>query len=182
MSNERFEGLADGFLVLEARGGDREAFRLLTERWQERLWRQARRVTRREDLAWDATQETWLAIVGSLEHLQDPARFGAWALSIVTRRALDVLRRGSRLEPLPESGEPVLQEGPNPGDERLERMRDAIDSLPAEQRALLSLHHAEGVALEDIAEHLAVPLGTVKSRLHTARERLRAIVERKHHA
>ncbi len=174
------ERLADQWLVLEAQRGEAESFRLLAERWQERLWRHAYRVTQREALAWDVSQEAWLVIARHLGRLGDPRKFGSWALSIVTRRALDAMRKAGRVDALEDPATEVLEvtvEAPPPGSP-LERMGRALAVLPAPQRTLLALHHVEGLALEEIAGVLAVPVGTVKSRLHTAREALRDTLER----
>lgn len=153
MSSTRRNNLADEYLVLEAQSGSRDAFRQLAERWQARLWRHAYQVTLQETLAADASQDAWLAIARGLGRLHDPRRFGSWALSIVTRRALDAMRKGARTESLRDPDTSVVAAAAEELSESSEvaRMRAAMASLPAEQRALLALHHVEGLALETIA-------------------------------
>lgn len=178
MHPDHAERLADELLVLAAQGGERAAFEALARRWQARLWRHARRVTGRDDRASDVAQDAWLVIATDLGRLVLPSRFGSWALSIVTRRALDRLRRDGA-EPQQQVVEPHAAGGAaDDADEAHERMRRALDRLPAEQRALLALHHVEGLALGELAVALDVPEGTLKSRLHTARQALRDSLER----
>ena len=78
--------IADELCVLACQDGDSRAFDRLVKRWQKPLWLHARRVTGRDDLAWDALQEAWLAIVRGLRRLSDPGRFEAWAHGIVRNK------------------------------------------------------------------------------------------------
>lgn len=178
MSRERGRVL-DELLVLRSREGSRRAFGLLARRWQGRLWRHARRLTGQSDAAWDVSQEAWLSIAKDLSGLDDPARFGSWAYTIVTRRAADWLRRNGG-----EADTEVLEDGRQPDEPRtetsgkIEALRSALRRLPGGQRALLSLRYVDGYEVAAIAQILGVPEGTVKSRLHTARERLRGLIER----
>jgi RNA polymerase sigma-70 factor (ECF subfamily) len=172
------ERILDELLVLRCREGSRAAFGLLVERWQERLWRHAHRLTGRTDVAWDVLQEAWISITKGLAGLDDPARFGPWAYTIVTRRAADWGRRDGPDEaavPLADEREPSAPV-PEPSDD-VDALRTALARLPGEQRALLSLHYVDGFDVAAIAEILAVPEGTVKSRLHTAREHLRGRID-----
>lgn len=133
-------------------------------------------------MAWDVSQEAWLVIAESLGMLTDTRRFGSWALSIVTRRALDRLRRGAQTEAL-DAPEAVAEETEEDTKDRSEgsavaALRSALSTFPPEQRALLALHHVEGLPLADIAAAVNVPVGTIKSRLYSARESLRAQLEK----
>ena len=182
MNSPEQQRIVDELLVLDAKAGDRSAFQSLVERWQERLWRHARRVTQRDDLAGEVTQEAWLAIAQSFGKLVEPRRFGSWALSIVTRRALDRLRHVARTDALADPGRvpDSRPDEPLSSDESdaIDALRVALADLPPDQRALLALHHVEGLPLAELAAVLSVPIGTIKSRLYTARESLRAQLER----
>jgi RNA polymerase sigma-70 factor (ECF subfamily) len=178
MTRDR-EPILDELLVLRCREGSRRAFELLVRRWQERLWRHAHRLTGRTDVAWDVLQEAWISISAGLPRLADPARFGPWAYTIVTRRVADWGRHRGADEPaLPLDDEREPRAEAPEADERVEVLRSALRRLPGEQRALLSLRYVDGYEVAAIAEILAVPEGTVKSRLHTAREQLRGSIER----
>jgi len=174
--------IGNELLVLACQEGKSEAFRRLVEHWQERLWRHAFRLTGRDDAAWDVLQEAWLAIANGIGKLQEPARFPAWAYTIVTRRAADwvagVVRREGREED-PRATLLEEQAAPEPeADGAVQLLRRALRRLPREQRVLLSLHYVDGFGVREMGTILDVPEGTVKSRLHHARSQLRDIIER----
>lgn len=175
--NDTTQQVADEWLVLQSQDGDDRAFEQLVSRWQERLWRHARRLVGDDSSAWDVLQEAWLSMLKSLRRLDDPAAFAPWAYRVVTLRCVDHVRRRQRQRkveqalPAPATTEPEK-------DDDVERLRTALDELGVEQRALLSLHYREELRLERIAEILGVPVGTVKSRLHHARAELKKIVRR----
>ena len=172
------ERLLDELLVLRCREGSRAALQRLALRWQERLWRHAHRLTGRPDAAWDVLQEAWISIAAGLGRLEDPARFGGWAYTIVSRRAVDWRRRSgsTAAEPLDDGPEPAAP--PAEGGGTVEAVRRALHRLPGDQRAVLALRYVDGFDVATVAAVLGIPEGTVKSRLHTAREHLREIMER----
>jgi len=168
--------------VLAAQDGEDRAVHALVERWQRPLWRHARNVTGRADAADDVTQEAWIGILRRLAKLNDPAAFPSWAYRIVTRRSVDWIRqqawRRGRSGPMPDAVA-APDRGP-PDIETQEQARvvaDALQTLPVEQRALLSMHYLGGLPTAEIAHALNIPRGTVKSRLHTARQNLRTQLE-----
>ncbi len=171
--NHPTQQIADEWLVLQSQDGDAGAFEQLVSRWQERLWRHARRLVRDETAAWDVLQEAWLSMLKGLSRLDDPTAFAPWAYRVVTLRCVDYVRRRQRQRkveqalPTPPPAEPAGQ------DDDVEALRAALDELSVEQRALLSLHYREGLRLERIAQILDIPVGTVKSRLHHARAALK---------
>ena len=167
--------LEDQLLVLACRSGEAEAFRALVTRWQERLWRHAYRLTGREDAAWDVLQESWIAIARGIAKLGDPASFRAWPYRIVTRRAADAAR--SR-RPTGELDEAQAAEPAREPSDGVELLRAALQHVSGERRALLALHYIDGLELRELAEALGIPEGTVKSRMHHAREELRTHIER----
>lgn len=177
---DRREQFLDEWLVLRSQEGDREAFQRLIRRWQERLWRHAYRLCGRSDLAWDVVQESLLSITRGLPKLHDPERFRPWAYTIVTRRATDLLRRrGPDEAGEDEAPEPCAPEDEGSDDDpRIGPLRTALARLPGDVRSLLSLRFVEGFEVARIAEILGIPEGTVKSRLHHAKQRLKEQLER----
>ena len=169
------EALLDEWLVTRIWSGDREAARLLAERWQPRLARTARRLLGEEEAALAAVQDSWLAILRGMTSLSDPARFPAWAFTILRRRCADAIGRrqaarsrdGGLAKDLP------LPAQSCDSDERLAILQ-AFAALPSDQRLAAQLHFVEGLSLAEIAEVQAVPTGTVKSRLFHARRKLKA--------
>ncbi len=164
--------LTDEWLVLACQDGDSAAFDRLVARWQKPLWRHARRVTGRDDLAWDALQEAWLAIVKGLGRLADPARFSAWAHAVVRHKSVDLVRadRGRR-EVLDEMRR--RHEQPSTSGTDIEALTRAIQSLAPKHREVLALHYRDGFDIVEMGALLDVAPGTVKSRLHYARQQLK---------
>jgi RNA polymerase sigma-70 factor (ECF subfamily) len=165
-------------LVLRSQDGDGDALAELISRWQDRLWRHARRLLRDDAAAWDVLQEAWMNVLRGLRRLNDPAAFAGWAYRIVTFKCVDFIRRHRR-ERAAVSRHAPSSEPEEDADADVAALRAALGELSVEQRAVLSLHYMEGMKIERIADVLGVPAGTVKSRLHHARAALKKRLERR---
>ncbi|MHC4217223.1 MAG: RNA polymerase sigma factor [Planctomycetota bacterium] len=178
------EDILDEWLVFRIQEGDTEALRELVSRWNPKLWRHARRLIGETDAAADALQDAWLAIVRGLPRLRDPAVFRSWAYRIVSRRCADWIRRRQRDRAMNQGAPADPAEAPAPAgtpasaSDDIAAVRQAIRELPADHRLVLSLHYLEGLSVREIACALDIPAGTVKSRLHHARNILRETLER----
>jgi RNA polymerase sigma-70 factor, ECF subfamily len=155
-------------LLLRCANGDRAAFRLLYDRWGNRLYGIALRITRQTSLAADAAQEAFVQ-VWEQAHRFDPDRGGAeaWLVSIVRYRALDIVRRQSREVA---GYEPEEREDETPDAlARLVRtaegaaLQRCLAELEEDRRRLLMLAFVDGLSHSELAERMRVPLGTVKS-------------------
>jgi RNA polymerase sigma-70 factor (ECF subfamily) len=166
----------DAYLAAAARTGDRKALALLFKRWNPRLTAHAWRLLGDRDVAGDAVQEAWVEIVRGLPALADTGAFAAWAYRIVSRRCAKAIGRAVRDRRTAEAlgGEEGATPAPKP--EAL-RLRQAIDTLPPDQRAAIALFYLEDMSVAEVAVALAVPAGTVKTRLMHARHKLRAALE-----
>jgi RNA polymerase sigma-70 factor (ECF subfamily) len=176
------EDILDELLVLQCQEGDAAALRKLVGRWHPRLTRLAWRLTAEREVVRDIVQDAWLAIVKGLNRLDDPSRFRTWAYRIVRNKCADWSRRGAAgrnaaKELRGVAATAALSNNAGPAGE-LSEVRRALAGLPAEQRAMLSLHYLDGIGLSEVARVLGVPKGTVKSRLFHARARLRDSLER----
>ena len=176
--------ILDELLVLGSQDGDRRAWRTLVQRWNPRLYAHARQLTRRPDVAADLTQETWLAMVRSIDRLDDPARFRGWAFRILANKVADWARRQRREHAVLENErETVRQEQRDDSKEqqrhrrRLRQLRTAIRSLPPDKQSLLTMFYVEGMSHAELAEALRIPEGTVKSRLFNLRAELKGQVK-----
>lgn len=192
-SNDQRDGPSDSEAVDRARRGDHEAFRLLVERYQARVFRLALRVLRDEEQARDAVQEGFLKAYRSLDRFEGRSRFYTWLYRLVLNLCLDMRRKDrsdrevewdeERVHPAGEVGEPALEEadgGPAGALERAEireRVGAAIERLPEVQRETLILREVEGLSYQEIAEALGISKGTVMSRLHYARKKVQRILE-----
>ena len=166
-------------LVLQAQHGSERAFRDLHDLWQADLRRMALVRLERPDAADDVLTDVWLAIARALPRLDDPACFPRWAFQIVQRRAADWVRRRvvERRREDAAAAEadllaPASMTSPPPGDDLL-ALREAISRLPADEQELLHLHYHSERSLQEIADVLHLPVGTVKSRLFSIREHLK---------
>ena len=180
--NRSPEQIYDELLVLRCQDGESDAFSELADRWQGRLSRHAWRLAASHEVASDAVQEAWLAIVRNIRKLDDPARFPAWAYRIVTHKCADQVRRAVRrskfddeLKRQPPAAPAV--NGAFAADDQGAAVRRAMLELPADRRALLGLHYLEGVGVKEMASILEIPEGTVKSRLFTARKALKKALD-----
>lgn len=172
------------WLVLQSQSGDQEALRILIGRWNKRLVRHAMRYTNDVEGAKDAAQESWIAIIRNLHTVKDARGFGAWALRIAGRKAIDWTRKAKRLRVNADhhantvhNTEPY-DESP---DERVEVLRRELRNLPDNHRHVLTMFYLEGYAIKEIAAALNVSVGTVKSRLFHAREHLKKQIKNSRH-
>jgi RNA polymerase sigma factor (sigma-70 family) len=166
-------------LVRQAQRGDEEAFASLAVAVGNRLHAIAHRILRDADLADDATQQALLAMWRELPRLRDPARFEAWAYRTLVNACYAEGRKARKWSPnlrvlLPE--EPVsLDDLATVADrDQLER---AFRRLSVDHRAVVVLHHYLDLPLEEVAETLGIPIGTVRSRLFHAMRGLRAALD-----
>ena len=162
----------DPQLVAAARTGDLDAFSQLVRRYQGHVWRLSLRLTNDPSAADDVTQEAFVRVYRFLPRYRGDARFSTWLFSIARNCALDELRRVERRRRL--SGELQTHEA-RPGDHgvRLE-VAEALAGLPRELREPVVLIDMFGTTYAEVAAMLGVPLGTIKSRVHRARELLAA--------
>ena len=176
----RRERITDELLVLRCQEGEVTAFEELVGRWQERLWRHAWRLTGDENAAWDALQEAWIAISRDIRRLGDAAAFPGWAYRITSNKCRDWIRRRRRRRRADEVYAEQAGGSRNDSfnaDEQATGLKEALARLPGRDRAILSLRYQEGFGTAEIADILRIPTGTVKSRLHHARKRLRNYLE-----
>jgi RNA polymerase sigma factor (sigma-70 family) len=178
------DDIHDQWLVLRCQDGDAAALAELVERWQPRLLRHAWRLTGTVDAAADVAQIAWIAIIRGLSKLNDPACFRRWAYRIVGNKSADWVR--ARQRERAQAG-PLTLDPADPRDSDGQRenrqddvaiLRTAMKQLAPEQRTVLSMFYHEEMPLAEIAQTLALPLGTVKSRLHYARLALKEVLER----
>ena len=176
------ERIVDEILVLAAQAGQFEAFEDLARRWHPRLLRHATRLTDDAEAAREVTQEAWVAIARNLQRLHDPTSFAAWALRITGRRAADWIssRQKTRRRSTPLTDETSVEDRREDSRHDLALARDILRGLTPEQRALMAMFYLEGMTVAEIAIALAIPAGTVKSRLFNTREKLRAALEVPH--
>jgi RNA polymerase sigma-70 factor, ECF subfamily len=159
-------------LVDAAVAGDRDAFRALVEPLVERSLGVAAILTRSQSDAEDAVQDALLTAWRGLPGLRDADAFPAWFRQHVVRSAMRTAQRRGRVLEL----DLDAPDAPDSLERAIERrtLGRAFDRLEPDDRLILTLHHYLGLPVAETATHLAIPTGTVKSRVHAAMARLRA--------
>lgn len=175
--NQEPDRAIDGYLVVLAQGGARDAMDQLARRWTPRLLRYVSRTTGDSQTARDVVQETWFAAIHALPRLADSSQFPAWIYAIAHRKAVDLIRRTQRSRKLAERAQQELTTADSPSESKAADQRAdlsvAISRLSEEQRAVVHLFYGEDLSVHEIAAVLAVPAGTIKSRLFHARATLK---------
>ena len=172
--------IRNGILVLRCQQGDSEAFADLVQSWQVRLWRHAHRLTGDQDAAADVVQEAWMAVMKGLPRLEDADAFPKWVFQIVTHKCRDWIRKQQRRRAMTKRMEEGAERRPDPAHSpgrRSDALLIALEALTLEQRALITLYYQEGFTTGELADILGIPQGTVKSRLHHARNKIRSHME-----
>lgn len=171
------ESLADELLVVRCQLGERDAFDALVLRWHGPVWAYVHRLLSDDSVAADVTQDVWLRVVRGIARVREPQKLRAWLFGIARRAVMDHLRM--RYAVCNEVGLDVSQLPDLSGDEAgnvepdLARLDEALYALPVVEREVLVLFYLKELSLLELADVLAVPVGTVKSRLHRARQLLR---------
>jgi RNA polymerase sigma-70 factor (ECF subfamily) len=175
--------LESAILVVRFQRGDRAAFEAIVGLWERRLHFYLRRLARSEEDAWDLLQETWLKLWRSLGMLRDPRTLPSFLYTTARNTALSRLRRKDlEVEPLcQETHDDDSLDDHIISFDNAELVYHALDRLPLVQREVLTLYFLEDLKLEEVSQVLGVPLGTVKSRLHYAKNALRQILSGEQH-
>jgi RNA polymerase sigma-70 factor (ECF subfamily) len=168
-------------LLLACAGGDDQALGSLYDRYGRLAYGVALRVLRDAALAEDAVQDAFLA-VWRQAGAYDPARgkVSTWILTLVHRRAVDLVRRQQRFNALAvelPAAPPIPVESLDEDVSRRLELQSALETLSSAERELLDLAYWDGLTQSQIARALGIPLGTVKSRTFTALAKLRDAAE-----
>ncbi len=164
-------------LVAKAMSGDPEAFRPIVERYQDAVFGVALARLRNFDDAEDVAQEVFVEAFQRLGNLNDPSRLAAWLRSIAVHKSVDLLRKRREHSELREVAEGMPDASTPHEETEAQELRDqvlaAIGRLSKVQRETVTLFYIDGYSQGEVAAMQEVPLGTVKRRLHDARDRLK---------
>jgi RNA polymerase sigma-70 factor, ECF subfamily len=175
-------------IIERCKRGDLAAFNELVKRYEKQVYSFSYRLTNNYDDASDIAQEAFLRVYSAIGHFRGDSSFTTWLYRITTNVFLDE-RKKARAHPqssldeymeLEESSVARQIEDPSPGPEAINEeaernhiVRQAVDSLPDYQRAMVVLYHTQQKSYEEIAAIMDLPIGTVKSRLNRARVALK---------
>jgi RNA polymerase sigma-70 factor (ECF subfamily) len=180
---EELKGARDLDLVVRSKAGDTEAFGELVRRYQKPVFRIILRMVKSMDDADDLTQDTFVRAYRGLKTFKEEFDFHPWLYRIAYNQTINFLNKRKRqaavdLEDVPEGD---IKAGPAPESplqaasrgELLDRVEEALDRLPEDQKTVFLLRVQEGLSYEEIAQTMGTPKGTVMSRLARARMALR---------
>lgn len=187
--------LSDQEVVRHAARGREAAYRELIRRYQRPVFSLIYRMVRDRELAEDLTQETFVKVLNAIESYRPEYKFSSWIFKIANNGAIDQLRRrtlstlsldGSPHAESAEAVEATTLQIADSSESQLEEVTSrelgsqierAIGQLRPEYRSCILLRHIDGRSYEEIAEMLDLPLGTVKTYIHRARNELRILLD-----
>lgn len=169
----------DAALIRDCRNGDRQALGSLVRRYERPVYNAAYRMLGNADEAADVAQTTFLKAFEKLDRYNPKYRFFSWIYRIAVNESIDRLNGRSRLRELDDS--PASND---PGPEDIEghrqmsrQLQSSLMALTEDQRAVIMLRHFVEISYREIGDILQIPEKTVKSRLFTARQRLKEMLE-----
>ena len=167
-------------LVLRCQRGDRSAFERIVAMWERPLFYYLRRLAPHEEDTWDLLQETWMKVFRAIGSIRDPRTLPAFLYTTARNAAISRLRLPGSHEIT--TGVDVARAETSADEDDVaafddaEQVHHALDQLPLPQREALTLYFLQDLSLEEIAELLKVPVGTVKSRLHYGKQAVRRVL------
>ena len=175
----RHERIDDRIDVIQAQLGDDDAFMKLVDRYSGRLLYYIRRLLEDADRSDDVLQEVWLTVYRKINTLRDASAFSVWLYRTARNRAISLLRDESRYVFVERHDESALVD-----DDRERLLFDDIDklhrvltTLSPEQKEAIVLRFFEEMNYQEISEVMGCSMGTVRSRIHYAKQALRRKME-----
>jgi RNA polymerase sigma-70 factor, ECF subfamily len=171
--------------VSQARAGESAAWDALFRRYQLPLYVYVFELVRNEQTSLDIVQEAFIASVKHIGSLRDDEKFGSWLFGIAHQKVIQFWRKRGGKEILFDEVPETPDEFENSPDDLLIRREqetefmNLLNQLSLPQRSVLLLHFVEGFSLEEIARITETQIGTVKSRLHYAKNALKKLLEKK---
>lgn len=173
------EHIFDALLVLQHLAGHKKAMPLLVKRWYRKMLLHSCRFTKNMEASKDIVQECWIVIINKLSSLKDPSFFGIWALSIVSKKSVDWIRKQQKVRSdkekffkYPDQNN-ELDENPSG---KMMNLNSEIQKLTEKQQIVLKMFYVENYSISEIGSILSISSGTVKSRLFNAREQLKKYI------
>lgn len=172
--------MIDELLVKKAVKGDAGAFLALTKKHHNGLYRTAYGMLGNEHDAADALQESLLKAYRDMGKLRDPQMFKSWMYRILTNRCIDIIRQRQRTTPVENVwGSDSAEHLDNSWDAKMDVSR-ALEELDEQHRTVVVLRFFQDMSLNDISVVLNCPVGTVKSRLHRALQKMKSALSDGH--
>jgi RNA polymerase sigma-70 factor (ECF subfamily) len=173
-------------VISRCQRGDQEALKEIFDKYHKKVYRIAYGVVRQRDEALDIVQEVFIKLFRSIKNFKGRSRFYTYLYRMVMNTAIDHARKTGKqlISSLDEEGSFEPSDEVEKGPERIllqkeleERVKRAMDKLPAEQKAALIFRDVEGLSYQEIAEAMGCSIGTVMSRLHYGRKRMQELLK-----
>ena len=178
--NEK-ERLVDGKLVAEFQSGNKQMLVALVKRWHKAFCNKAYWIVKDADMAKDIAQDCWQIIIDKLDTLKEPENFGAWAMRIVYTKSIDAIKAKNKMNTirneLKQEGDVVESFESSDTDKLKQDLLKTVNALPEHQQMVIRLFYVQDYSLKEISRILDISIGTTKSRLYHAREKLKTIVK-----
>ena len=173
-------------VISRCQQGDQEALRAIFEQYQKKVYRIAYGVVRRKEDARDIVQEVFIKLFCSVKNFRGKSQFYTYLYRMAMNTALDHVRKmkKTKASSLDEEGSPQpADEIENRPDQILyrkeleEKLKEALEKIPADQKATLIFREIEELSYQEIAEAMGCSIGTVMSRLHYGRKKLQELLK-----
>jgi RNA polymerase sigma-70 factor (ECF subfamily) len=183
---KKTSNLSDAVLIEKYQKGDTNAINHLVKRWHVKFCNLAFWIVKDKDIAKDIAQESWTVIIRKLDALKEPDKFKSWVISIVNRKAIDFIRANNRernklVQHFNESEKGVFGIESEDNSRLHKKLLESIKKLSVEHQMVIRLFYKENYTLKEISELLQISIGTTKSRLFHAREKLKTILKHTDH-
>lgn len=178
------QGITDAKLVLEYQSGNPKALSILVKRWHKEFCNRSYWVVKDADVAKDIAQESWKTIIANINALKNPKSFRSWALRIVYTKSIDhtkiLAKERLQKENIYYEKNTIVEEKQEKTELKQELLK-AIKMLPEHQQIALRLFYVEAYSLNEMSDILNISVGTAKSRIFHAREKLKTILKQKYY-
>ena len=172
----------DRFLISQYMAGNTSMLPILVKRYHKIFCEKAFWITKDKEIAKDIAQESWIAIIDKLQTLKNVDSFKSWAFRIVYTKAIDAVKLKNKESKKLKSVGTIESSRKSSKDEFIQKeLLKAIQQLPKEKQDIIRLFYTEEYSIFEISTFLDIPLGTVKSRLFKAREKLKSILKKENH-
>jgi RNA polymerase sigma-70 factor (ECF subfamily) len=173
-------------MISRCQRGDQEALKEIFDKYHKKVYRIAYGVVRQREETLDIVQEVFVKLFRSIKNFKGKSHFYTYLYRMVMNTAIDHARKTGKqiISSLDEEGSFEPSDDLEKGPERIllqkeleERVKLAMDKLPAEQRAALIFRDVEGLSYQEMAEAMGCSIGTVMSRLHYGRKRIQELLK-----
>ncbi len=173
-------------MISRCQRGDQEALKEIFDKYNKKVYRIAYGVVRQREEALDIVQEVFIKLFHSIKNFKGKSHFYTYLYRMVMNTAIDHARKTGKqiISSLDQEGSFQPPDDLEKGPERIllqkeleERVKLAMDKLPAEQRAALIFRDVEGLSYQEMAETMGCSIGTVMSRLHYGRKRMQELLK-----